>query len=256
MLPHFTRSLCALTATASLSLFGCDNTGGTEVPDGPPTPDAPPTPDGPPPTPDAPPTPGCPAGQLCLAPHPVASGLSIPDGRLVLAFYQFIDDYGVVPRIMYDVPFSPQSGPIQISLADVTLPTPADDYQLCIRTCQDLADPACDCPAAEAKVLTAFVFVAADTNGSGAIELDELDESNIYGIGYMHLGGGDRAYPAPNPLDIVFPEGIQEGLRPYRIIPGDPFDKLGIPAAGSVFELDLCEPGSDSCEALRFPNIT
>lgn len=201
---------------------------------------------------------GCGPGQLCLRPRPVVPGAAIPAGRVVVAFYQFIDDIQLEPSIHigYDAPFAASGQPIKIPLASIVQPSRLDDFRLCVRECLDLADPACACPAAEAKVTTAFVFVVADTNGSGATEPAEVTEDNIYGVGYLHLGGADTAYPAPNALDSVFPEGIREGLSPYRIIKGEPFDQLGVPAAGTVFELDVCVPGDASCSSLRYPNLT
>lgn len=205
---------------------------------------------------DAPQPVGCPAGMLCLKANPVVPGAAIPDGRLVVVFYQFIDDIELPLQIKVDVPFSGSATEVQLALADIAPPAPIDDYRLCIRSCLDLSDPACDCPAAEAKATTAYIFVVSDLDSSGAIEPSEITESNFYGIGYTHLAGADAAYPTPNPLDIIFVEGITEGLAPYRIIQGDPFDKLGIPAPGTVFELDLCVPGDASCSLVRFPNLT
>lgn len=201
---------------------------------------------------------GCGPGRLCLRPRPVVPGAAIPAGRVVVAFYQFIDDIQLDPfvHIGYDAAFSAAGKTIKIPLSQVVQPPQLDDFRLCVRECFDLADPACDCPAAEAKVTTAFVFVVSDTDGSGAIEPAELTEENMYGVGYLHLGGADQAYPAPNALDVVFPEGIREGLTPYRIIEGDPFDQLGAPAPGTVFELDVCVPGDASCSSMRFPNLT
>lgn len=200
----------------------------------------------------------CGPGELCLRPRPVVPGAAIPAGRIVVAFYQFIDDIQLDPAIHigYDAAFSKPKKTIKIPLNQIVQPTQLDDFRLCVRECIDLADPACDCPAAEAKVTTAFVFVVSDANGSGAIEPAEMTEDNMYGVGYLHLGGADQAYPAPNTLDSVFPEGIREGLTPYRIIDGDPFDQLGAPAPGTVFELDVCVPGDASCSSMRFPNLT
>lgn len=200
----------------------------------------------------------CPAGQLCLRINPVVAGATIPSGRLVVVFYQLVDNVTPYPPLLvsYDVPFDGTATAIQFPLASITAPAPLDDYRLCPRTCFALSNPACDCPAASAKITTAFVFVVGDTNSSGSIEPAELVDANMYGVGYMQLGGADMAYPVPHALQNLLPEGIQNGLAPYRIIDGSPFDKMGLPAPGMVFDLDICVPNSASCQMIRFPNLT
>ena len=200
----------------------------------------------------------CPAGQLCLRLNPVVAGATIPAGRLVVVFYQFIDNITPPPPLVvaYDAPFDGTTTAIQFPLANIATPAPIDDYRLCPRTCFMLSNPTCDCPAASAKITTAFVFVMRDANSSGAIEPAELIDANRYGIGFVQIGGADMAYPNPQALQNLLPDGIQNGLAPYRVIDLSPFDKMGVPAPGTVFELDVCVPNSASCSMVRFPNFT
>jgi hypothetical protein len=193
-----------------------------------------------------------------LRADPVVPGAAIPDGRLVVIFYQLIDDYRPAPplHIAGDVPLSGTATSIELSLSELALPTSIDDYRLCIRTCRDLSDAACDCPAGQPAVALAAVLAVRDVDGSGAIEPGELVPANFYGEGYLELGAAARGFPAPNPLDIIFPEGIDEGLTPYRIIRGSPFDKLGLPPEDRVFDLRLCVPGDASCAMLQTPNLS
>jgi len=211
---------------------------------------------------DASPPLDAPAGpRISIRVRPVVAGAAIPDGRLVVAFYQQNDDLTVDPKfhVGYDVAFSGQSQMIEIPLGGVVLPGAIDDYRFCPRDCEDLSDPACDCRAAEAKVAMAYVFVLPDANGSGKIESAEVSLAGAYGIGQLFLGATDKAYPLPNTLDFMFIEGLVEGLAPYRLIPPAPqssYERLGIPASGTVFELDVCSPGDGSCSMLRVPNIS
>ena len=71
----------------------------------------------------------------------------------------------------------------------------------------------------------------------------------------MSLADSDAAYPPPTFLDPLAPEGIQGCLAPYSLLPpmnGSFFDRLGIPTS-TTFPLDVCVPGSASCDMLRVP---
>jgi hypothetical protein len=224
-----------------------------------PTADAATTPDAAPP--DAGPAWTCaPGGVVHLAVNPVPATATIPDGRLVVVFYQLLEPIAkAVPLFVgYDAPFAGTATTVDIPLASIVLPTPTDDYRLCPRTCFDLANPACDCPAAQPAVSLAMVFVMNDLDDSGAIEPAELVEENFYGVGFMHLGHADEAFPPPNVLDPLFPEGISGCLSPYRIVPpsGDDFDQLGLPPEDTTFPMDVCVPGAAACDDVRFPNLT
>ena len=71
--------------------------------------------------------------------------------------------------------------------------------------------------------------------------------------GWMATGWGDQAYPiAPAPYDSKFPEGIQAGTHPYRIIDTVSFDDLGLPPPGARFDLNVCAPPCNP----PVPNLT
>lgn len=207
---------------------------------------------------DAPPA-SCPAGKLCFQVNKLVPTAAIPNGHLIVAFYQINDDLTPYPPVLptLDVPFDGGAARIELTLADIELPTAIDDYRICTRTCTDLDDPACDCSAPGAKVALAFVLAVVDADMSGAIEPAELTSGeNIYGIGYMQIGAADMAYPNPQALMSLFPEGIENGIEAYRIIESGTFDKLGIAMPGVVFGFDVCVPGDASCGDLRAPNLT
>ena len=188
--------------------------------------------------------------------HPVAAG-TIPDGRLIVDLYQLQDNLNVPEQVIYDVPFTGASTSVDLTLADLALPANLDSYKLCPRTCYDLSNPACTCTAGQPNVALAAVLVMVDADHSGAIEPAELTRDNRYGIGVMSLGDSDAAYPPPTFLDPLAPEGIQGCLAPYSILPpmnGSIFDRLGIPTS-TTFPLDVCVPGSASCDMLRVPNL-
>jgi hypothetical protein len=204
----------------------------------------------------------CAAGRVIhLDVHPVVPGAAIPNGHLVVVFYQFNDDIQPPPPnvIGYDRPFLGTSTGYDLPLEEIVMPAPLDDYQLCSRTCKDLADAACDCPVTEAKLALANVFVVRDEDGSGAIERSEITNENIFGIGYLQLGAADRAYPPPSTLDFLVPSGVQACLAPYSILPppgGSGFNDLGTPAATATFSLDVCVPSDPSCRLLHRANLS
>lgn len=207
--------------------------------------------------PDAPPF-TCAAGAVVhLDVHPVGGG-TIPNGRLIVAFYQLIDNLHVPEFIGYDVAFSGTATTLDLPLADIQLPPVIDDYRYCPRSCLDLANPSCDCPVNQAKLGLAFVFVMRDADGSGKIDPAELTAANLYGVGVLQLGESDHAYGLPNALDGFALDGIQGCLAPYSILPPAPnssFDRLGIPSVGPL-PLDVCVPESAACDQMRFPNLT
>ena len=229
----------------------------TPVPDA--SPDAGPdaSPDGPP---DAPPVRCATDRVVHLDVHRVVDGATIPDGRIVVRFHQFNDDIRPRPTFFgYDRPYNGASNGVDIAISEIALPAPIDGYQLCERSCNDLTDPACSCPAGAPKLALGAVFVVRDSNHSGAIEAEELNDDDIYGIGWMQLGASDAAYPPPTALDSLAPQGIQDCLAPYSILPPAPGgfnERLGVPSPSETFRLDICVPDSDSCDLVRSPNLT
>lgn len=207
--------------------------------------------------PDAAPS-DCAPEQLCFINHALGSE-PIPNGRTVVMFYQFNDDLIPEPafHLGYDEPFDGSQGTLEIPRSSITLPTPLDDYYLCQRICSDLSNDACNCFGEDARATFAFVFVVSDTDNSGAIELAEIDEANIFGVAGMHVNSAEQDFPIPNVFDSLFIDGVLQGIHGYTVEPSSgSFDVLTIPEPGAYFDMTLCVPGSDECADLPFPNLT
>jgi hypothetical protein len=192
----------------------------------------------------------CPAYMMCLALNPTEGG-PIEPGRVVVVWYQFSDDGpDPLPLIAYDEAFDPKLGEVQIPLADIALPK--EEHMLCQRACDDEA--MCPC-LDEVRVGIGYVFAVRDTDMSGDISFDEIG-MDLYGVGYMAMGYSEQErIPAPAPLDMLFPEGLDKGVRPYRIIEAGTFDKLGRTKAGDTQGMNVCNAPSATC-APQFPNLT
>lgn len=192
----------------------------------------------------------CPAETICLALKPTEGG-PVEAGRVVVVWYQINDDGpDPLPLIAYDQPFDPNVDIVEIPIAGIGLPNP--EHMLCNRMCDDEAM----CPCLDnTQVGTGFVFAVRDTDMSGDINFDEIG-MDMYGIGYMGMGySTEERVPAPAPLNTLFPEGIDKGVRPYRIIEAGTFDDLGRTMPGDVFDLNICNAPSATC-APPFPNLT
>lgn len=212
---------------------------------------------GPPPADAPPPDPSCGVDRICFDVKPVAPGQAIAPGRLAVVWYQLNDDLAPDPphQLGYDVPFDPAATRIEVPLASITPPGQA--YLLCARA-RGCVDPAtCPCMGTP-RVGTAAVVVAPDLDGDGALDVAEVE--SLYGAGYMHVGWSATAHvPAPSPFDQLFPDGIEQGTRPYRVIEGGGgFDRLGLTAPATLFDLNVCPgpPGNGPPCDVPFPNLT
>ncbi len=188
-------------------------------------------------------------------------GTAIPAARLGVVFFQLEDDLNPDPPPVFalDQPLAAlaagETRCLDIDLAQIVAPT-ADAMHLCERACDDLTDPACACPPGP-RVVLAYVVVAADVDGDGRIDPDELSKSSLRGVAWMGIAASPAARAAsatpPNVLDLIFPEGLEQGVRPYRVIDTDRFDQLGRHQPGTTYQLRLCAEGND-CRVL--PNLT
>jgi hypothetical protein len=189
----------------------------------------------------------------------VVAGRAIPAGRLAVFFFQFNDDLAPEPPLVLgaDVAFPALAAGaercMEIPLASIQAPT-RDEYLLCQRTCIDLNNPACDCAAARARAAIGFVVVTPDTNGNGMLDGTEITDPAVHGFGFTVIAAAPQAFPLPNDLSMLFFEGIDAGVHPYRVEPGAQFDRLGKHRAGTIYGLDLCEPGDRTCQP-RVPNL-
>jgi hypothetical protein len=192
----------------------------------------------------------CPTGSICL--DVIANmGGPIEPARVAVVWYQLDDDGpDPTPLVAYDVAFLGNESRVDIPIADIGLPD--EPNLLCARACDDEAT--CPC-LSEPKVGIGAVLVAKDINQDGA--LDAAEALEFHGIGFMAVGYSETEFlPAPLPFDAIFPEGIDAGVRPYRIIDtADSFDDLGRTVGGEVFELDVCNAPSEACDP-NGPNLT
>jgi hypothetical protein len=192
----------------------------------------------------------CPAETICLAVKPTESG-NVEPGRIIVWWSQLNDDGpDPVPFIGYDQAFDPKVAQVEIPISAIKLPS--EELLLCERACDDEA--MCPC-VKDPKVGTGLIMVVRDTDMSGDISLEEIG-NDLYGVGYMVVGYSEQEYvPAPMPLDMLFTDGIDKGVRPYRIIEKGAIDALGRTKAGDVLDLNVCDAPSAAC-APPFPNIT
>jgi hypothetical protein len=71
----------------------------------------------------------------------------------------------------------------------------------------------------------------------------------------MVVGYSEQEYiPAPMPFNMPFEEGIDKGMKPYRIIEKGAIDALGRTKAGEVLDLNVCDVPPAMCPA-PFPTI-
>jgi hypothetical protein len=194
----------------------------------------------------------CPAGHICFEVKAVDTTTPIEAGRIAAVWFQINDD-GPDPRplVAYEAPFDPAVSRVNIPIADIIAPGP--ELLFCDRACND--ESMCPC-LADPQIGFGAVVVSQDANQDGM--LDATEALAYYGMGWMSLGYSDKPYmPAPPPiLDVKFPEGIERGIRPYRIIDEmGTFDNLGLSQDGDIFDLNVCPTPGSTC-SLPQPNLT
>ena len=191
----------------------------------------------------------CPKDSICITPVAITEE-PIPAGRLAVVWYQ-LDDADPDPReiIAYQTRFDPLAGRIAIPRSAV--PAPADEaVLLCVRDC----DNETECPCrSEARFAIGRVVVAADRDGSGSLDAEEV-RTEEYGRAQVVFVNSTLGYETPPaPFETVFAGPILRGTRPYvfddsgdavRIEPADrseplPLDMCARPATGAA---DECRP--------------
>ncbi|MCC7541282.1 MAG: hypothetical protein IT379_34005 [Deltaproteobacteria bacterium] len=193
----------------------------------------------------------CAEGMLCLTTERRGSGI-VPAGRLAVFWVQMNDDLvAPPPEVVYEEPFDPTVGRIEIPLAHIAPPSEA--YLWCERDCPSTYD--CDC-ASELRIGIGFVGVVTDADDNGRITgFEVLDGSVPIGIaGVVLVHGPPAATALPDPLHQMFPDGLAPGLMPYRVEASRPFDTLRATMPGETFPLFLCTL-DQSCE-LPYPNLS
>jgi hypothetical protein len=181
----------------------------------------------------------CTADTLCFDIRPARAGTTPLAGRLVLAWVQLNDDGpDPAPKIGYEVPFAGTETRIVIPIGQIALPDEPNLY--CHRSCTDEA--MCPC-LADPKVGIAFVGVV-PAGADGGV-------TPRVGLAQMVVGYSDKAFKPAPPFqpgvyaasDWLFPDGIDEGVRGYSLVPrdGSTRNSFGIPPSGTIFTLEVCD---------------
>lgn len=197
----------------------------------------------------------CPVASVTLDVNVIGGGAPVA-GRLVVAWGQLDDDGpDPIPDVGYDVQFDTTATTIEIPIASIGLPT--EPNLVCERACDDEAT--CPCLSTP-QVGYGLVAVVTDTDGSGAIEPSEVQRVRPPGVGYVVVGYSAMRYvppPATPPQwGELFPEGIEGGVCPYRIIDSpSSFDRPGLVMPGARFDLNVCPAAMPGCD-LPLPNLT
>jgi len=194
----------------------------------------------------------CQAGELCLDVKKLSGSAAVPAGRLGILWVQLNDNVTAAPLVAHDAAFDPSATEVHVPLASLAQPDEAN--LLCQRSCTDGAS--CPCTGGP-RVGLAVVVVLADSNGNQHIDAAETVESNAYGYGYVVLGYSAVAQGVLDPpFDYLFPEGIDAGTAPYRVLKHtDTFDGLGKVTTGTRFDLNVCAPTDSGCD-LPTPNLS
>ena len=199
----------------------------------------------------------CGTGDLCFDVSPVNAGTQPLAGRVVVIWYQLNDD-GPDPIIdkAFEAAFNGTETRIAIPLAQITPPT--ENNLLCKRACDD--ESICPCTE-EPKAGTGYVLVLQDANGNGTIDVGSSKSNTepIIGVARMMMGYSEKAFvPAPFPFDRIFPDGLEQGVRPYEIVRPEAgsFDRFGKSSAGAIWDLKVCDTLDESACDLPFPNPT
>lgn len=195
----------------------------------------------------------CPVDTVALDVNVIGGGAPVA-GRLVVAWGQLDDDGpDPIPDVAYDVQFDTTASMIEIPIASLTPPT--EPNLLCERACDDEA--MCPC-LSDPRVGFGLVAVVNDANGSGTIEPEEV-RARPPGVGFVVVGYSAMRYvPAPETPSLwrrIFPEGIEGGICPYRIIDTESFDRPGLVMPGARFELNVCSAAMPMCDP-PLPNLT
>jgi hypothetical protein len=187
----------------------------------------------------------CTPDKLCLEVVPVQ--VQAASGEIAVLWFQLDDDGpDPAPLVAYQAPFDGTQAMVEIPLAMVG--NPNAENLLCSRACDD--ESMCPC-LDSAQAGMAYVIVTS----AQALANPVFDYDDVYGIARMGMGYSEvDQVPPPAFLMGKFPEGLLQGVRPYRLIDDGVFDDLGLTQGNEVFELHVC-PTSAGCN-LPAPNFT
>lgn len=171
----------------------------------------------------------CDAGQVCLTVNRQGEA----SGQLAVVWFRLEGTLAKDPTVGFQQAFAGTEEAVTIDLASVTPPTDVD--LLCERACADVLT--CPCTGTF-KASVGYVMVVVDENNDGTLAPAEIGKSsNIVGIANTAvIYAASTVAAAPAPFDQTFPEGVKEGMAPYRINQ----DGAYLPAdAGTSFELKV-----------------
>lgn len=187
----------------------------------------------------------CTPDKACFEVVPVQGQTA--SGEIAVLWFQLYDNGpDPAPLIAYQAPFDGSATEVEILLSKVAIPNP--ENLLCDRACDD--ESMCPC-LDDAQAGLAVVIVAS----SQALAAPVFDYDDLYGIARMGMGySAVDQVPPPAYLTFKFPDGLLQGVRPYRLIDDGMFDNLGLTQGNEVFELFVC-PTAAACD-LPNPNFT
>jgi hypothetical protein len=189
----------------------------------------------------------CRADELCFDVTPLRPGTAPLPGRLMLLWFQ-LDDDGPDPgiKIGYQASFNGTDTRVVIPLSQVALPE--EVHLLCERACDDEAT--CPC-LSEPKAGIGLVAVYPDNDAAPGRE--------SIGVAAMAVGYSDKEFkPSPLSFSGKFPDGIEQGVRGYKLVrpDGGGFDDLGFAPPGTVYQLPVCDTTDREVCRPRGPNLT
>jgi hypothetical protein len=192
----------------------------------------------------------CPAGSLCFDPIKVEAG-ALPNRARVAVVWQQISQADPDPlgQIAYDAPFA-KGEAIVVPLYSID-PPERDALVMCERECADLE--ACPC-IGEDRVAFGQVFVTADTNGNGRVDMEELRSPS--GRGHFVIGRSEtKMDPVPSSFGgVVFGHLIPQGIRAYDFVAEADRVRVAPTKRADSQRVYLCPAGSETCQ-LPFPQI-
>jgi hypothetical protein len=186
----------------------------------------------------------CTPDKLCLDVIPIQNQAA--SGELAVLWFQLDDDGpDPAPLVAYQAPFDGSATAVEIPLAEVALPNA--ENLLCNRACDD--ESMCPCLDAAQAGVAYVIVVSAEALASPVFDFDE-----VYGVARMGMGySAVDQVPAPPFLAGKFPDGLLQGVRPYRLVDDGGFDDLGLIQGNEEFELHVC-PTVAGCN-LPAPNF-
>ncbi|MDB4998190.1 MAG: uncharacterized protein JWM74_5622 [Myxococcaceae bacterium] len=199
----------------------------------------------------------CTAADLCFDVVPVRPGTAPLPGKVIVVWAQLDDDGpDPLPKIAYEAPFAGTETSVVIPIAQIALPD--EPNLLCKRACTDEAI----CPCLEdPRVGLGFVLVMPASSAGDASAFKTRT-----GIAQMAIAYSDKAFkPAPPradggakyPYDLLFPDGIEQGVRGYVLVRADgSFDRLGASPPGASYPLQVCDTTDTTLCVPKGPNLT